>query len=73
MEILLNDFSYGLFFWQLFLLLISLFLGLITLIDVLRQRFENYEKIMWIFIGFIPLIGPVLYFLVGRKQCKYSD
>jgi hypothetical protein len=46
-------------------------LWIITLIDILKSDFEGYNKIIWILVAaFIPLIGSVLYLMIGRKQKK---
>ncbi|MCX7793537.1 MAG: PLD nuclease N-terminal domain-containing protein [Thermodesulfovibrionales bacterium] len=56
----------------LFILLI--FIGifavwLFALIDILKSEFTGYNKIIWILVVlFIPLVGAVLYFIIGRKQ-----
>ena len=69
MEILFEDFSYGLFLWQFIMVMIPV-CSLIALIDVLRHRFENNDKLIWTFVSLIPFIGPILYVVIGRKQCK---
>jgi hypothetical protein len=56
----------------LILLMIILFiilLPLIALIDVLINRFPGNDKLIWVvIILFIPFLGSVLYFLIGRKN-----
>ena len=61
--------SIGLIFWVLFSLCWFL-LWLVALIDVLRNDFKGQnEKLMWVFvILFIPVLGPILYFTIGRKN-----
>lgn len=52
-------------------LIISIFaLFLIAAIDILRSRFvSDIEKLIWIFVViFVPVVGPILYLLIGRKQ-----
>lgn len=48
----------------------ALILFLIAVIDVLKNRFETAtDKLIWILvIIFVPLIGPILYVTIGRKQ-----
>jgi len=57
-------------FIYLLFLLGSLILFLIAVIDVLKNRFETAtDKLIWfLVILFVPLIGPILYFTIGRKQ-----
>jgi uncharacterized membrane protein len=41
----------------------------IALIDILRSDFTGNDKLIWLLvIIFIPFIGPIVYFIVGRKQ-----
>lgn len=54
-----------------FILCISqLILFLFTVIDILKNRFETAtDKLIWFFVVFlVPIIGPILYLTVGRKQ-----
>jgi len=46
-------------------------LWIIALIDILKSEFEGNNKIIWIILTvFIPLIGSILYLIIGRKQKK---
>ena len=48
---------------------ISFVLWIWALIDVLRSNFRDNGKIIWILvILFVPVIGSILYLLIGRKQ-----
>jgi hypothetical protein len=51
-----------------FLLLFSLLVWM--LLEVLKSKFKNpYLRLVWIVIlTFIPIIGMVIYVLIGRKQ-----
>ena len=58
--------------WQI-IIIISLLLGiiptLIALVDILRNKFEDNNKIVWVLVVlFFNLIGAILYFIIGRKQ-----
>jgi len=55
---------------NLILLLCILILFLFAVIDVLKNRFETAtDKLIWFLVVFlIPVIGPILYFSIGRKQ-----
>lgn len=67
-----NGGSNLLFFNLLPILLIicMLVLFLIAAIDILKNRFvTDIEKLIWILVViFVPLLGPILYLLIGRKQ-----
>ena len=40
-----------------------------ALIDVLTGRFEGNDKIVWVLIIiFLPFLGALLYFLIGRDR-----
>ncbi|GEN84422.1 hypothetical protein SLU01_27340 [Sporosarcina luteola] len=57
--------------WNLILPLIvlQLILMMVALIDIIRHRRTNGPFIMWIFIILLAsLIGPILYFIFGRRQ-----
>lgn len=58
--------SLGLIFWTLFWFI----LWLLALVDVLRNNFKGQnEKLIWVLVViFIPFLGPILYFFVGRKN-----
>ena len=67
MELLLPDM--GLLFWTIFSSLIIL-LPIIALFSLLKSIFKDSKtKLIWVLvILFVPLAGPILYFLIGRKQ-----
>lgn len=53
-------------------LLVVLFIFLIpllALISALTSEFQGNEKILWVLlIIFLPFLGSLLYFLIGRPQ-----
>ena len=60
--------AFGLVFWMIFSVS-AVILPLIALIDLLRSHFVNHDKLVWtIVVLFVPVIGPILYFKLGRKQ-----
>ncbi|MDD4031956.1 MAG: PLDc N-terminal domain-containing protein [Bacteroidales bacterium] len=73
---LINERNYNPPFFMLglveFILIVLIIFGfpfLIAIIDVLRSEFVNENKQIWLLVVvFLPLIGPVLYFFIGRKQ-----
>jgi len=48
---------------------IFLLLPIVTLINLLKSRFANNDKLVWtIVVVFLPFIGSLLYWMIGRKQ-----
>ena len=42
---------------------------LIALIDIIRNDFDGNNKLLWVLIVlFLPFIGSVIYFIIGRSQ-----
>ncbi|NRD24908.1 PLDc_N domain-containing protein [Winogradskyella litoriviva] len=59
--------------WQLILILVVLFLGIlptiIALVDILKSEFKGNNKIVWILVVlFTNFFGAILYLLIGREQ-----
>ena len=49
--------------------LLVLVLDIIALVDVLKSSMNTDKKILWIIlIVLLPVIGMLLYFLIGKKQ-----
>ena len=66
MDKIINDF--GLFIWQ-GLILLSIGLWIYCLIDILRNKFTQNDKIIWVLVViFIPIIGSLLYLFIGKNQ-----
>ena len=59
----------------IFLGLIHLLLFILTLINIMKSEFKNNtNKILWvILVLFLPLIGVILYFFIGRLQRVEPD
>jgi Phospholipase_D-nuclease N-terminal len=52
----------------LFLLLVGI-PWIIAFIDILKSDFEGSNKLIWLLaVIFVPVIGPIAYFFIGRKQ-----
>ncbi|MBX6379411.1 phospholipase D-like protein [Thermoflavifilum aggregans] len=69
-------FPFGVLFIVL-IVLFCLFLLLIwiwTLVDILRSRFDSdTTKLIWVIvIIFLPVLGVILYWIVGREQRQSS-
>ncbi|HCC68933.1 MAG TPA: hypothetical protein DEP99_03500 [Nitrospiraceae bacterium] len=40
-----------------------------ALVDILKSDFTGSNKIIWLLVViFLPLLGIILYFVIGRKQ-----
>ncbi len=64
----ISDFSFGLFTWQT-LLLFSIGLFIYCLIDILKNKFEQNDKIIWILVVLLlPLLGSILYLFIGKNK-----
>ncbi|MGN4127040.1 PLDc N-terminal domain-containing protein [Lysinibacillus sphaericus] len=51
------------------LIVVQFILVVVALIDLRKIHTTNGPKILWVFIIlFINLLGPIAYFIVGRKQ-----
>lgn len=58
------------FNWALIapLLVVQLILAIVALIDLVRIHATNGPKWMWaLIIIFINMVGPVIYFIFGRR------
>lgn len=48
--------------------LIVLILDIIAILDVVKSGMDTVKKIIWILvILFLPVIGMILWFLIGKK------
>ncbi|UMB53814.1 PLD nuclease N-terminal domain-containing protein [Lutibacter sp. A64] len=60
--------------WQIIILMVIIFLvgiipTIIALIDILKNKFEGNNKIVWVLVVlFLNIIGAILYFTIGRNQ-----
>ena len=46
-------------------------LWLIAIVMILKTEFKSpTDKLIWVLISFVPLLGPILFFFIGRKQNK---
>jgi hypothetical protein len=56
-------------FVLLFIIFMPLILIIWALVDVLKSEFTGNNKIVWaLVVIFLPLLGPLLYFGIGRNQ-----
>ena len=49
--------------------LVILVLDVVAIVDVVKSSFETGKKILWsVLIALLPVVGLVLYYLVGKKK-----
>ncbi len=49
--------------------LLVLVLDVIVVLDILKSNKDMEKKILWIIaVVFLPLLGPVLYYVIGKKR-----
>jgi hypothetical protein len=49
--------------------IIQLILLVVSLVDLSRIEKTNGPKLLWVFIIiFVNIIGPILYFVIGRRS-----
>lgn len=60
----------GVYELAVLVVLFVLFLPFIlAFIDILKSNFEGNNKTIWLLaVLFVPLIGSIAYFIIGRKQ-----
>jgi hypothetical protein len=43
-------------------------LDVIVILDILKSNKDNEKRILWIIaVVFLPILGPILYLVIGRK------
>lgn len=48
--------------------LIILAIDIVVVIDILKGNKDNEKKVLWIIaVIFLPILGPILYYFLGRK------
>lgn len=68
MDKVITDFSLGLFAWQS-LLLVSIGLLICCLIDILKNKFGQNDKIVWLLVVvLLPILGSLLYLFIAKKK-----
>lgn len=47
---------------------IILVIDIVVIIDIIRGSKDTEKKILWIIaVIFLPVLGPILYYVVGKK------
>jgi len=58
----------GIVFWTILLVLVLVLL-LIALINILMNRFNGNDKLIWVLIVLLlPFFGSITYFVIGRSN-----
>jgi len=53
----------------LFASLFTIVLALLALVDILKNEFTGYNKLIWVIVVILlPLFGSILYFVIGTNQ-----
>jgi len=65
--------SSGLIFWTIFTLSLII-IPIIALLSLLKTTFkDSTTKLIWlIVILFVPLLGSIFYFIIGRSTCNFE-
>ena len=64
----LVDSSSFLTLWSIFML-ITIVISIISLINILNNQFPNNDKLIWVLVVlFLPILGSILYFIIGRPK-----
>ena len=65
---MIGNFGFGEILVILILLLPAI-LWIFALIDILRSDFQGNNKLIWVLVViFLPIIGAILYFAIGKNQ-----
>jgi len=49
-------------------------LWLITIVIILKSEFKTpVDKLIWVIVSFVPIVGPILFFAIGSKQRIESE
>ena len=61
--------EYGLILWSIFTICL-LFFWILTIVRIAKSDFIDYKmKLVWgVVVFFLPLIGMLLYYSIGRNQ-----
>lgn len=48
--------------------LIILIIDIVVILDIIRSDKDMEKKVLWIIaVIFLPVLGPILYYVVGKK------
>ncbi|NNE33043.1 MAG: hypothetical protein HKN40_11820 [Winogradskyella sp.] len=58
----------GLLVWSSIILLV-IFLPILALVSILKNSFKANDKLIWVLVVlFLPILGSILYFIIGRSK-----
>ncbi len=48
--------------------IIILIIDVVVIFDIIRSNKDTEKKVLWIIaVVFLPVLGPILYYLIGKK------
>lgn len=48
--------------------LLILIIDIVVVLDILKSDKDNEKKMLWIIaVVFLPVLGPILYYFIGKK------
>ena len=48
--------------------IIILVIDVLVIVDIVRGNKDTEKKVLWIIaVIFLPILGPILYYLIGKK------
>ena len=54
---------------MLLILILPIILWIVALVDILKSNFSGSNKVVWIIVVILlPILGAILYLLIGRSQ-----
>mgnify|MGYP003447502995 FL=1 len=49
--------------------IIILIIDVVVILDIVRSNKDTEKKVLWIIaVIFLPILGPILYYFIGKKQ-----
>lgn len=49
--------------------IIILIIDVFVILDIIRSNKDTEKKVLWIIaVIFLPILGPILYYFIGKKQ-----
>ncbi len=55
--------------FEILIFVLFLLLPILALLDILKSKFNGYDKLIWVIIVvFANIIGAILYYFIGKKQ-----
>ena len=49
--------------------LLILVIDIVIIIDIIKSNKDSEKKILWVIaVVFLPVLGPILYFILGRNK-----